>query len=90
MLRSVQELVESCRDAGRKVLIFSQFTSYLDLIAERLRSIGMAYDTITGATPKKRRLELVDSFNADDTDLLPVHQLSGPDRRTAAVGRHGL
>lgn len=69
--------MESCRDAGRKVLIFSQFTSYLDLIAERLRSIGMAYDTITGATPKKRRLELVDSFNADDTPVFLISLKAG-------------
>ena len=27
---------------------------------------------------------------AQGADLLPVHQLSGPDRRTAAVDRHGL
>ncbi|WP_033514862.1 SNF2-related protein [Bifidobacterium pullorum] len=76
-LDAIQELVESCRDAGRKVLIFSQFTSYLDLIAERLRSIGMAYDTITGATPKKRRLELVDSFNADDTPVFLISLKAG-------------
>ena len=42
-LDAIQELVESCRDAG-----------------------------------------------AQGADLLPVHQLSGPDRRTAAVDRHGL
>ncbi|WP_289093960.1 SNF2-related protein [uncultured Bifidobacterium sp.] len=76
-LDAIQELVESCRDAGRKVLIFSQFTSYLDLIAERLRSIGMAYDTITGATPKKRRLELVDSFNTDDTPVFLISLKAG-------------
>ncbi|WP_307997858.1 SNF2-related protein [uncultured Bifidobacterium sp.] len=76
-LDAIQELVESCRDAGRKVLIFSQFTSYLDLIAERLRSIGVAYDTITGATPKRRRVELVDSFNADDTPVFLISLKAG-------------
>ncbi|WP_278814168.1 SNF2-related protein [Bifidobacterium pullorum] len=76
-LDAIQELVESCRDAGRKVLIFSQFTSYLDLIAERLRSIGVAYDTITGATPKRRRVELVDSFNTDDTPVFLISLKAG-------------
>ena len=55
-LDAIIELVDSCRDAGRKMLIFSQFTSYLDLIAQRLRADGVEYDMITGATPKKRRL----------------------------------
>ena len=76
-LDAIQELVESCRDAGRKVLIFSQFTSYLDLIADRLRSIGVAYDTITGATPKRRRVELVDSFNTDDTPVFLISLKAG-------------
>ena len=50
-LDAIIELVDSCRDAGRKMLIFSQFTSYLDLIAQRLRADGVEYDMITGATP---------------------------------------
>lgn len=76
-LDAIQELVESCRDAGRKVLVFSQFTSFLDLIAERLRSIGVAYDVITGATPKRRRVALVDSFNIDDTPVFLISLKAG-------------
>ena len=76
-LDAIAELVDSCRDAGRKMLIFSQFTSYLDLIAERLRANGVAYDMITGATPKKRRLELVDRFNADATPVFLISLKAG-------------
>ncbi|MDK6348525.1 DEAD/DEAH box helicase [Bifidobacterium scardovii] len=76
-LDAIAELVDSCRDAGRKMLIFSQFTSYLDLIAERLRANGVAYDMITGTTPKKRRLELVDRFNADATPVFLISLKAG-------------
>ncbi|MBW3088520.1 SNF2 helicase associated domain-containing protein [Bifidobacterium sp. 82T24] len=76
-LDAIEELVLSCRDAGRKMLIFSQFTSYLDLIAERLRRDDIAYDVITGSTPKKRRLELVDAFNADDTPVFLISLKAG-------------
>ncbi|NEG96532.1 helicase [Bifidobacterium sp. SMB2] len=76
-LDAIEELVLSCRDAGRKMLIFSQFTSYLDLIAERLRRDDVAYDIITGATPKKRRLELVDAFNADATPVFLISLKAG-------------
>lgn len=72
-LDAIEELVSSCQDAGRKMLIFSQFTSFLDLIAERLRKNGVAYNVITGATPKRKRLELVDRFNTDD---IPVFLIS--------------
>ena len=76
-LDAIDELVESCRDAGRKMLIFSQFTSYLDLIAQRLNENGIRYDEITGSTPKKKRLELVDSFNNDDTPVFLISLKAG-------------
>lgn len=76
-LDAIEELVDTCRDAGRKMLIFSQFTSYLDLIAERLRARGVEYKVITGATPKKKRLELVDSFNQDDTPVFLISLKAG-------------
>ncbi|MEK0307137.1 DEAD/DEAH box helicase [Bifidobacterium favimelis] len=76
-LEAIGDLVESCRDAGRKMLIFSQFTSFLDLIADQLRGQGVAYDMITGATSKKRRLELVDRFNSDDTPVFLISLKAG-------------
>nr|WP_221182620.1 SNF2-related protein [Bifidobacterium commune] len=76
-LDAIEELVSSCQDAGRKMLIFSQFTSYLELIAERLRQNGVAYNVITGSTPKRKRLELVDQFNNDDTLVFLISLKAG-------------
>ncbi|MDF7641309.1 SNF2-related protein [Bifidobacterium sp. ESL0784] len=76
-LDAIEELVSSCQDAGRKMLIFSQFTSFLDLIAERLRKNGVAYNVITGVTPKRKRLELVDQFNSDDTPVFLISLKAG-------------
>ncbi|MFT9009227.1 MAG: SNF2-related protein [Bifidobacterium sp.] len=76
-LDAIEDLVSTCQDAGRKMLIFSQFTSYLDLIAERLRGDSVAYDVITGATPKKKRLELVNQFNRDDTPVFLISLKAG-------------
>lgn len=76
-LDAIEELVSSCQNAGRKMLIFSQFTSYLDLIAERLRKNDVQYDVITGATTKRRRLELVDQFNRDDTPVFLISLKAG-------------
>lgn len=59
------------------MLIFSQFTSYLDLIAQRLRGLGVGYDMITGATSKKQRLELVDRFNQDQTPVFLISLKAG-------------
>lgn len=76
-LDAIEELVANCRDASRKMLIFSQFTSYLDLIAERLRSVGVQYDVITGSTAKKRRVELVEQFNRDETPVFLISLKAG-------------
>lgn len=76
-LDAIAELVESAMDAGEKTLVFSQFTSFLQLIADVLDAHDVPYFTITGATPKKRRLELVNLFNDDDTPVFLVSLKAG-------------
>ncbi|HIS40311.1 MAG TPA: DEAD/DEAH box helicase [Candidatus Aphodovivens avistercoris] len=76
-LAAVAELVESAWDAGQKTLVFSQFTSFLALIGEQLRARRVPFFTITGATPKRTRLELANAFNADDTPALLISLKAG-------------
>jgi len=76
-LDTIWQLVSSAMDARAKVLVFSQFTSFLALIAEQLDQEGTAYYTITGATPKRQRVQLVDAFNADDTPVFLVSLRAG-------------
>lgn len=74
---TIAELVESAREAGHKTLIFSQFTSFLSVIASYLESKGIPFYTITGSTPKKMRLELVNAFNTDDTPVFLISLKAG-------------
>lgn len=76
-LDAIMELVDSAMDAGEKTLVFSQFTSFLERIARRLSAAGVAYYTITGATPKQKRLALVNSFNEDETPVFLVSLKAG-------------
>lgn len=76
-LAAIEELVANCMDEGKKVLVFSQFTSFLEMIAERFDAHGIRHYSITGSTPKKRRLELVDLFNADDTPAFLISLKAG-------------
>ncbi|MBT1175065.1 SNF2 helicase associated domain-containing protein [Bifidobacterium sp. LC6] len=76
-LAAIAELVETCVNEGKKALIFSQFTSFLELIAARFDEQGLRYYTITGSTPKKQRLALVDRFNADDTPAFLISLKAG-------------
>ncbi len=76
-LGAIMELVASAMEGGEKTLIFSQFTSFLDLIAQELDGAGTPYYTITGSTPKKARVELVDAFNENDVPVFLVSLKAG-------------
>lgn len=76
-LDTIMELIESARDAGEKTLVFSQFTSFLARIALRLDNSATPYYRITGATPKEKRLKLVNAFNDDDTPVFLVSLKAG-------------
>ena len=69
----LMELIEEAMDGGHKMLVFSQFTSMLELIQADLDEKGIPYYLITGATPKKKRLDLVSAFNEND---IPVFLIS--------------
>lgn len=76
-LGAIMELVREAMDADRKVLVFSQFTSYLDVLAAELERQGVAHFTITGATPKRERVCLVNAFNEDGTPVFLVSLKAG-------------
>jgi superfamily II DNA or RNA helicase len=59
-LDRLMEMVEELVAENRKVLIFSQFTSMLDLIRPRLDQAGIAYALLTGDT--RDREEAVAAF----------------------------
>lgn len=71
------DLVKSAVEGGHKILLFSQFTSMLDLIAKRLEEEQTSFYTITGATPKEKRLQLVKAFNGDDTKVFLISLKAG-------------
>lgn len=50
------------RDEGHSALVFSQFTSYLDLIETGLREAGISYLRLDGSTPVPQRRNLVQTF----------------------------
>lgn len=76
-LETIMAMVESAMSADAKILVFSQFTSFLSLIAKQLDKRAISYFTITGATPKKKRLNMVNTFNADDTPVFLVSLKAG-------------
>lgn len=57
------ELIKDLIKNDDKILLFSQFTSMIDLIAQELKKLNISFYTLTGETNKKERIELVNDFN---------------------------
>ncbi|MEE0547581.1 MAG: SNF2-related protein, partial [Peptococcaceae bacterium] len=66
-------VIEDRAAAGHQMLVFSQFTSVLDMIAPELDKRGIAYVTLTGKTKSQDRMELVNRFNKEK---IPVFLIS--------------
>jgi superfamily II DNA or RNA helicase len=71
------ELVESAMEAGHRMLIFSQFTSMLSIIEQELDRRQIPYYSITGSTPKEKRVALVEQFNNDTTPVFLISLKAG-------------
>lgn len=76
-LDTCMDLVENAIEAGHKVLLFSQFTSMLAVIGEKLKEKQISYYEITGDTAKQKRVELVNQFNSDDTNVFLISLKAG-------------
>ena len=63
--------------AGRRALIFSQFTSMLHIIEKRLRQENIPYLYLDGDTPPAKRLELTERFNSGETNVFLISLKAG-------------
>lgn len=71
------ELVRNAIDGNHRVLIFSSFTSMLDLIKEELNREMIAYFELTGSTPKFKRMELVNAFQDGEVPVFLISLKAG-------------
>jgi SNF2 family DNA or RNA helicase len=67
-LSALLEMLETLREEGAKALVFSQFTSVLDLIETELKERGWEYLMLTGKT--ENRQELVAEFQSSEKPLI--------------------
>ncbi len=71
------DLVENAVSGGHKILLFSQFTTLLSEIEEKLAAAGYTYYCLTGATKKEERNRLVNAFNQDATQVFLISLKAG-------------
>lgn len=61
-LETCIELITQAIAGGHKILLFSQFTSMLDLIGDELKKAKIDYYRIDGSVKKEARMEMVEQF----------------------------
>jgi superfamily II DNA or RNA helicase len=62
-----KEILRESLAAGLKVVVFSQYTSMLDIIEQYLRDRNVPHTGLRGSTPPEKRRRLLASFNSDPT-----------------------
>jgi SNF2 family DNA or RNA helicase len=71
------ELLAELREGGHKVLVFSQFRSFLELLAPRLRQHGFRVLVLDGTTPVEARQERIAAFQSGAADVFLISLKAG-------------
>jgi superfamily II DNA or RNA helicase len=71
LMAMLQELLAE----GRKIIVFSQFTSMLDIITQRFQAAGIAYSLLTGDT--RDRKTAIESFQTGLVNVFLVSLKAG-------------
>ena len=74
-LEALLELVGELVEQGSRILVFSQFTTMLELIAESLRGEGIEHLKLTGST--QNRAELVRAFQEGSAPVFLISLRAG-------------
>ncbi|KAF2270533.1 SNF2 family helicase/ATPase-like protein [Lojkania enalia] len=73
-VKKLTELLKTFKENGDRTLIFSQFTSVMDILQWVLDSLDISYFRLDGTTPIAERQDMLDQFAEDKS--IPVFMLS--------------
>ena len=76
-LDSCVEIVESAIDGGHRILLFSQFSSMLKILEERIKKCGIRTFLMTGSTSKVKRKHLVERFQQGEAEVFLISLKAG-------------
>lgn len=76
-LELLMEQLPGILENGHRVLIFSQFTTMLSIIGERLTAEGISYFYLEGATKPDDRIDMVNRFNGGEKEVFLISLKAG-------------
>jgi superfamily II DNA or RNA helicase len=75
--QAFEQIVRELVDGQHKALVFSQFTGFLALLAERLDGCGIAYQHLDGSTPAAERSRRVQAFQRGEGEVFLISLKAG-------------
>lgn len=76
-LNLLEEILEQALGSGHRVLLFSQFTSMLDIIEKELKRKEIGYFYLSGKTPAAERSSIVSRFNGGEGQVFLLSLKAG-------------
>ena len=76
-LELLADMLPTLVEEGRRVLVFSQFTELLELIAQQLLALKLPFLSLTGKTPTQERGSVVQRFQAQEVPVLLLSLKAG-------------
>ncbi|RBW70986.1 DEAD/DEAH box helicase [Bacillus taeanensis] len=76
-LEQLLEIVQDSLSNKRRLLIFSQFTSMLEIIRQKFDQQGIHYFSLDGSTPSEKRVEMTERFNSGEKDVFLISLKAG-------------
>src|SRR5699024_4236938 len=76
-LRQRMQTVKSARENGKRMVIFSQFTSMHEIIIGELEKEGIEYFYLHGQSASKERVEMSERFNNGERDVFLISLKAG-------------
>src|SRR5699024_12312136 len=76
-LDDLMETVQEMKESGRRMLIFSQFTSMHELFIQELEKQGIEYFYLHGQTPAQERIEMSNAFNEGEKSVFLISLREG-------------
>lgn len=76
-IKQLIDILKGSISNGHKILVFSQFPSALQLVRQELDNEDITYYYLDGSTPSKRRMEMANAFNVDETNVFLISLKAG-------------
>ncbi|AET69446.1 DNA/RNA helicase, superfamily II, SNF2 family [Desulfosporosinus orientis DSM 765] len=73
----LQEILAEALDSGHRILIFSQFTTMLDIIQDHLISENIEYFYLSGSTKASERMSMANAFNSQQGKVFLISLKAG-------------